>query len=145
MKLIIAVNQSGYIGLNGGIPWKCKEDMKHFKRLTMQSKVEGSKPKLLVGRVTAELLPPLPGRELIIVGNGYYTLEEALALDPDWVIGGKKIYESVYHLCDEIHISLISDNTIGDVKYPEFKLFNNLSDHLIVHFYKFKSDLNSHE
>jgi len=73
--------------------------------------------KLLVGRKTYETLPPLKGRELIVVGQGHNTLEEALAQKPDWVIGGAKIYESTLHLCDELHISRINDDTVGDTKW----------------------------
>lgn len=114
-KLIIAVNLLGYIGLNNGLPWRCLEDLKHFKKLTLNSKC-------LVGRKTYESLPPLKNRELIVVGTGYYTLEEALALKPDWIIGGKSIYEQTAHLCDEIHISEIQDTTQGDTLFPNIDL-----------------------
>ena len=116
MKAIIAVNKLGYIGKEEKLPWKCKGDLNHFKKMTMNCK-------LLVGRKTYENLPPLKGRELIVVGNGYNTLEEALEQKPDWIIGGKKIYESTIHLCDELHISEINDETIGDTKMPEIKNF----------------------
>jgi len=33
-NLICAVNRSGVIGVDGKIPWKFKEDMKHFKEVT---------------------------------------------------------------------------------------------------------------
>ena len=116
MKAIIAVNKLGYIGKEEKLPWKCKKDLNHFKKMTMNCK-------LLVGRKTFETLPPLKGREIIVVGKGYYTLEEALQKNPDWIIGGKKIYESTIHLCDELHISEINDETIGDTKMPEIKNF----------------------
>jgi dihydrofolate reductase len=116
MKAIIAVNKLGYIGKEESLPWKCKEDLNHFKKMTMNCK-------LLVGRKTFEALPPLKGRNLIVVGKGYNTLEEALEQKPDWIIGGKKIYESTIHLCDELHISEINDETIGDTKIPEIKNF----------------------
>ena len=31
LKAILAVNNLGFIGLNYGLPWTCKEDFKHFK------------------------------------------------------------------------------------------------------------------
>lgn len=117
MKLIIAKNNLGFIGLNGGLPWKCKEDLLHFKKLTWGCK-------LLVGRVTYESLPKLPNRELIVVGSGYNTLESALSMKPDWVIGGKMVYEATYQYCDEIHMSIIGDNTVGDTLSSDFKNFN---------------------
>ena len=35
MKTIIAVNKVEYIGKDDKLPWNCKEDLKHFKNLTM--------------------------------------------------------------------------------------------------------------
>ena len=114
MKAIIAKNLKGFIGKDGGLPWKCKADLEHFKTLTMGAK-------LLVGRKTFEKLPALPGRELIVVGTGYHTLQEALSQKPDWVIGGKQLYESTMHLLTGLHISIINDRTIGDVECPNFE------------------------
>jgi len=117
MKLIIATNKTGYIGKNGGMLWHCKEDLKHFKELTYDTTC-------LVGRVTYEGLPKLKNRELLVVGKGYMTLEEALSKKPDWIIGGKQIYEQTFHLCDELHISIINNSLIGDTKAPDFSSFN---------------------
>ena len=128
MKLIIAKNKKDYIGLNGGLPWKSSEDLKHFKKMTMGCK-------LLVGRTTYESMPKLPGRELIVVGKGYYTLEEALKLKPDWVIGGKMLYESTIELCNEMHVSEIDDKTIGDTLVPDLSKFKG-----DVHIYKYKTN-----
>ena len=33
MKAVIAMNKLGYIGLNGGLPWKSIDDLKHFNDL----------------------------------------------------------------------------------------------------------------
>jgi dihydrofolate reductase len=35
MKATVAVNNLGFIGLNNTLPWKCKEDLIHFKNMTM--------------------------------------------------------------------------------------------------------------
>ncbi len=128
MKAIIAKNKIGFIGKNGGLPWRCKEDLIHFKNLTMGAK-------LLVGRNTFETWPNLPGREIIVVGTGYNTLQEALAQKPDWVIGGKKLYESTMHLWTELHMSIINDETIGDVECPNIDKYKGY-----IHFYQFEVD-----
>lgn len=114
MEIIIAVNNLGYIGLNNKLPWHNKEDLLHFKKLTLGKKC-------LVGKNTYEGLPKLKDRELIVVGTGYYNLEEALELKPDYCIGGKTLYESVYKLCSKIHLSIINNNTIGDIEMPIFE------------------------
>ena len=128
LKAIIAKNKKNFIGLKNQLPWKCKEDLKHFKELTKGCK-------LLVGRKTFETLPKLPGREIIVVGEGYYSLKEALDLEPDWVIGGKKLYESVLYLCTELHISVIDDETVGDTLCPNMKDFKGK-----IFVYNFKKD-----
>lgn len=110
MKLLVAVNNNFHIGKNGEMLWRSSTDLKHFKRLTLGCKC-------LVGRVTKDGLPPLKDRELIVVGAGHYSLNEALALNPDWIIGGAKIYKQTAHLCDEIHISHIDDDNIGDTTF----------------------------
>jgi dihydrofolate reductase len=116
MKAIIAVNKANYIGLNDTLPWRSSEDLKHFKAMTLGKK-------LLVGRTTFESLPPLKDREIIVVGTGHNTLEEALNQKPDFVIGGKRLYETTLHLCDELHISEINDKTKGDTLAPDLNLF----------------------
>jgi dihydrofolate reductase len=119
MKGILAVNNLGIIGKGDSIPWRCNEDLKHFKEMTMGCNC-------LVGRKTYESLPPLKGRNLIIVGKGYFTnIEEAInSVDKiDWVIGGKSIYEQTCHLWDELHLSAINDNTEGDVDLPDLRNF----------------------
>lgn len=109
-KIIVAVNNLGYIGLNGTIPWKCSDDLKHFA-----SKTKGCK--VMCGSKTKESLPELKDREILVVGNNYMTLDDALLESPQWIIGGESIYSQVVDLCSEIHISKINDNTIGDKKF----------------------------
>lgn len=115
MKLIVAKNKLNHIGLNGGLPWTCKEDLRHFKRLTINDK-------LLVGSKTYESMPKLPNREIIVVGKNYLSLDEALAQEPDWLIGGATMYKELAYLCTEWHISEIRNcYTKGDtlLELPE--------------------------
>jgi len=116
MKIILAVNNLGYIGLNGKLPWESPEDLSHFKKLTLGKT-------LIVGRSTFEKMPKLKGRSVVVVGKGYNTLEEALSKNPDWCIGGSGLVQSVCHLCSELHLSFINDDTIGDTGAPDFENF----------------------
>lgn len=114
MKAIVAVNNHFHIGKDGGMLWRCSDDLKHFKALT-----EGCK--CLVGRVTYDGLPPLKNRELLVVSrsgkDGTIPIEEALLQKPDWVIGGDAIYRLLVSQCTELHISHINDNSIGDTTF----------------------------
>ena len=110
MEAIIAINKLGGIGLNGGLPWRCKEDLKHFKRLTMGKH-------LIVGNTTFKSLPKLKGRTLHVVSRDN-PLEKILALKHDFlVIGGKSIYNQLLDKCSIIHCSLINDMSPSDTYY----------------------------
>lgn len=117
MKSIIAVNNLGFIGLNNGIPWKCKEDMKHFSKLTRQGMTVV--PILCAGYNTGANMT-LKEREIRIDFRDKNTFMEGV----DWCIGGKKTYEKYCHLFTELHISHIDDNTIGDCLFPDFTNLN---------------------
>jgi dihydrofolate reductase len=126
--LIWAQSTSGIIGRGGGIPWQLPEDLARFKELTMGHTV-------VMGRRTWESLPakvrPLPGRRNVVVTRqtGYMaegaevvsTLEEALADQDAWVIGGEQLYALAMPRatrCEvtEIDIDLPRDD--GDVLAP---------------------------
>ena len=155
MRGIIAVNNLGYIGLDGELPWKSSEDLKHFKELTMGGK-------LLVGYNTYQKLPPLKGRTVIVDSRGEPILGSTLEKDrpkqqwsfiigddntPDiyyyngdcssddnlWCIGGKKTYEKYAPYIHELHISHIDDNTIGDTMFPDFSRLS--PDCKVVNYY----------
>lgn len=127
MKAILAINNKGYIGLKGSLPWKCSADLKHFKKETIGGK-------LLVGYRTAQTLPNLPGRELIVFDKHQNTIDYASA---DWCIGGKDTYEKFCHLFTELHVSVINDDTIGDVMGPDLRRMN---PNCVIFEYHFEKD-----
>lgn len=127
MRGIIAVNRLGYIGLNGRLPWKSFEDLQHFKKLTMGGK-------LLVGYNTSNLLPKLPGREIIVDDDNNPNINYD---EIDWCIGGKTTYEKHCHRFTELHISYINDETIGDMRMPDLI---DLSEDCKVFHYFFNTD-----
>lgn len=112
MKAIIAVNNLGFIGKGDDMLWYNTEDLQHFKTLTLNSRC-------LVGYRTAQGLPPLKNRELIIDKRGVFDVT------CDWCIGGKKTYEKYAPYITELHISHIDDNQIGDVTIPDLKRLSN--------------------
>jgi dihydrofolate reductase len=108
MKAIIAVNNLGYIGIGNKMLWNCHDDLQHFKKLTLNSSC-------LVGYNTYYGLPSLPNRTLMLDDRGHYRF------DWDWCIGGKKTYEKYSKYFTELHISHIDNDSIGDVRFPDFK------------------------
>jgi dihydrofolate reductase len=78
MEAILACTHNGGIGLNGKLPWRLKEDMKLFKRITTtiqnpNDKEKGKQNAVIMGRKTWESIPmkyrPLPNRINIILSR----------------------------------------------------------------------------
>ena len=76
MEAILACTHNGGIGLNGKLPWRLKEDMKLFKKITttiQNSNDEGKQNAVIMGRKTWESIPnkfrPLPNRINIILSR----------------------------------------------------------------------------
>ena len=78
MEAILACTHNGGIGLNGKLPWRLKEDMKLFKRITTtiqnpNDKEKGKLNAVIMGRKTWESIPmkfrPLPNRINIILSK----------------------------------------------------------------------------
>lgn len=132
MKAIIAVNNLGYIGLNNDLPWRCSEDLKHFKALTSQSHMGNQYPILLVGYNTMQTLPKLGERQLWVPPKRSFIYHSDIQ-KVDWCIGGKITYERFCNLFTELHISHINDNTVGDTFFPN--LMNLNPDCKITHYY----------
>ena len=134
LNVILAANKRGCIGKDCGLPWNIPSDLSRFKRLTMNST-------LIVGRSTAETLPPLIGRDLLIVSRSHNSdprfcksLQEAIdrgikAEKPLFVIGGSSIYTEIFRdhnlkYINNVYYSLISGDHDGDsyFKIPTDKL-----------------------
>ena len=64
IHLIWAQENNGGIGKNGQLPWHIPEDLKNFKKLTLNSTI-------VMGRKTWESLPfkPLPKRRNIVFSS----------------------------------------------------------------------------
>jgi dihydrofolate reductase len=76
--LVAAVAANGVIGRGGGIPWRIREDMQHFKETTRGHT-------LVIGRRTYESIGrPLPDRTTVVVTR-----------DPDWSADGVLVADSV--------------------------------------------------
>jgi dihydrofolate reductase len=111
INMIVAVSKNGVIGKDGALPWRIPEDLRAFKELTMGGI-------LYVGKKTASTLPPLKGREVVVLGRETFpTLLDVKALNkPAWIIGGAAIYNAALELdiVDRIYVTLIDKEYDGD-------------------------------
>jgi len=139
--MILAHDLNFGIGKDGKLPWRVKEDLKHFKEHTYGKD-------LIVGRKTAEGLPPLKGRNVYIVSRSGMSVEDALekATDPI-IIGGAEIYHYCldHNLVDEIIATQINgeygcDTYIRNSFFSNFKIMKTIvlgNGHIAVWYKKF--------
>jgi dihydrofolate reductase len=134
MNLIVASDENRLIGDGNRLPWRIKEELQYFKKMT-----EGSV--CVMGRKTFESLPkPLSNRTNLVItrgtlsnlyfGQGYDIqttsifeyIPERYPKRDIWVIGGKTIYEQFLDkgLIDCIYHSVVFGNYEGDVYLKEF-------------------------
>jgi dihydrofolate reductase len=127
MKLIaiVAMNAERVIGNKGGIPWHLPEDLLHFRATTLNHPV-------VMGRKTFDSIGrPLPKRTNYVLTrnpdwkhDGVTTVScyEHLAdlkLDGTvFIIGGAEIYEQLLPFTDEILVSHVGGNDVGDTYFP---------------------------
>jgi dihydrofolate reductase len=133
LNLIVAQGRNRVIGRDGQLPWRLKDDLAHFKRVTMGAP-------LVMGRKTWESLPkrPLPGRPNLVISRDWsYDATEArvysslatginaakaMALRAGgrdvFVIGGAAIYELALPLADRIYLTEVDASPEGDAWFP---------------------------
>lgn len=122
INIIAAVSRNNVIGVNNTIPWKIKEDMQMFKKLTTNNTI-------IMGRKTFESIgKPLPNRKNIVISSNkindvitYPSLKEALdncKNEKVFLIGGSRIYEEGMNYVDKLYITLVNKSINGDTYFP---------------------------
>jgi dihydrofolate reductase len=140
INLIVAIDEEFGIGKNNSIPWHISEDLKNFKRLTINNVC-------IMGRNTWTSLPsqfqPLPNRKNIIISKKFVekpnyftkfhevfltsTLEEAIAISKKlfpnkeiYIIGGSKVYQEsiISNLIDKFIVTHVKGNHKASIKLP---------------------------
>ena len=128
VSVIVALDEAGTIGRDGGLPWHLPDDLRRFKAVTMGHV-------LLMGRKTCESIGrALPGRRSLV-----------LSRDPDWqppdgvekvpdldtalaraagaerlfVIGGAEVFRAALPLADELLVTRVHASVRGDVRFPD--------------------------
>lgn len=130
LSLIVAMAQNRTIGVNNTLPWRCPEDLKHFKALTMGHH-------MIMGRKTFDSIgKPLPGRTTVIVTRNTelqvegclvaHSLEAALSLcagdGEAFIVGGAELYAQALPLVETMYITEIQQEVEGDAHFPEFDM-----------------------
>lgn len=126
--ILVAMTRDGVIGADNRIPWHLPEELRLFRRLTLDGTV-------VMGRRTfASLGRPLAQRRNIVVST---TLAEtpgiilcrdfpsavAIARQGEgkiFYIGGREIYQLALARAELLRISWIPGNPAGDCYFPDF-------------------------
>lgn len=132
LVLVAAVADNAVIGREGGLPWRLKSDLQHFRALTLGHSV-------LMGRRTYQAIGrPLPGRTNIVVSRDHAfaapgvlvaaCLEDALevaradalrrGVETVMVIGGADIYAQAMPLAARLEITRVHARPAGDAVFP---------------------------
>lgn len=137
--VILAMTNNYGIGLNGEIPWKCKEELQLFKEKTLGNT-------LIMGRKTLSTLPPLKDRKIIVLSNNkkineFYKFNldilyiasnicdaisfyEKYNRDSLFIAGGSTLYNEIFsswrHKINKVHLSIMN----GDFNCDTFVNFN---------------------
>ena len=127
LVMIVAMDRRRLIGREGDLPWRFPEDLKHFKRETLDHAI-------VMGRKIFESIGrPLPRRKNLVVSRRgleapegvevFASLEAALerAYELDerpFVIGGGMLYEAALPRATELVITEIDGEYEGDAYFP---------------------------
>ena len=132
VTFVVAVADNDVIGQGGGLPWRLKSDMQHFRAATMgKPVVMGRKTYLSIGK-------PLPGRTNIVVSRDRAFTAPGVLVAPSIeaaltvargdalrrgaaeiaVIGGADIYAQTMTAADRLVVTRVHLRPGGDTKFP---------------------------
>jgi len=132
VTFVVAVADNGVIGQGGGLPWRLKSDMQHFRAATMgKPVVMGRKTYLSIGK-------PLAGRTNIVVSRDRAFAAPGVLVAPSIeaaltvargdalrrgaaeiaVIGGADIYAQTMTAADRLVVTRVHLRPAGDTKFP---------------------------
>jgi len=128
LAIVVAMAQNRTIGIDNRLPWRCPEDLQHFKALTMGHH-------LIMGRKTFDSIgKPLPGRTTVVVTRNpdwqaagcqiAHSLEEAIGSCPAdrmaFVVGGAELYAQALPAVSTLYVTEIQQDMTGDAYFPAF-------------------------
>lgn len=128
VKLILAIDKDNGIGYGNKLPWNIKEELAHFKKITLNKT-------LIVGRKTAESLPFLEDRKIMVLSknqninktqfsNDVKVINELPEDDAGLIVaGGKEIYTEALKkpdYIDTIYLSVVKGNYVSTIVFDDF-------------------------
>ncbi|XP_050521687.1 dihydrofolate reductase [Daktulosphaira vitifoliae] len=152
-NVIAAISKNGGIGYKGDLPWRLKNEMNYFNKMTTQVKSTDKKNAVIMGRLTWQSIPdkfrPLKDRLNVVISKTLHSVPEGVLLYPElykavedlslkeniekiWVIGGSFLYNEAIkdENCKNLYITKIDQEFTCDTFFPTIdpKLFIEIDD-----------------
>lgn len=148
ISLIAAISNNLVIGDKNKIPWYLPEDLKWFKKNTINKNI-------IMGRVTWESIEKfLPMRTNIVVSKKKIFKKNIIWADSInsaiissvcskhseheeiMVIGGSQIYQQMLFYANKLYLTHVNCDISGDTYFPKYKLFKNWKTIFKKNFFK---------
>ncbi len=128
ITIIVAASENSVIGYKNALPWHISEDLKNFKKITINHSV-------IMGRKTYESIgKPLKDRRNIVISRSksllidgvevVNSLDKAISIVDDsseiFIIGGEQIYTISLPLATHLYITKVNGHYKGDAFFPDF-------------------------
>jgi dihydrofolate reductase len=130
--LIAALSKNLVIGKDNKIPWNIPEDLKWFKKNTINKDV-------IMGRLTWQSIgKPLSMRNNIVISRKKIDKPGIICVDSIsnaiiasknteeiMVIGGAQIYKKMLFYANKLYLTHIDADFVGDAYFPRYKIFSH--------------------
>ena len=155
LNLVVAVCEANGIGIEGRLPWRLKQDMAFFKRITTETKDHAKTNMVVMGKNTWNSIPPkfrpLSGRENVVLsstlteappgarlasslGEAVRLAENNTNIENVFIIGGASVYRAAIEsewpcrlYVTRIHKHFKCD-TFFDVEFDDNLAFNKIAN-----------------
>lgn len=128
LSLIVAVDDNFLIGNGNDLPWYEPEDLKYFKKVTLNHAVlMGYNTYLSITKRLGKVLPKRKNYVLTYeksLMEGAIIVEDLEALiksyqdDELFIIGGLSVYQSLLPRVDRLYLTKVKGSHLGDVYFP---------------------------
>lgn len=136
-SIIAAIDSMRGIGIKGGLPWRLRGDMDHFREISVGKGNNG----VIMGRMTWLSLPekfrPLPDRTNVVLAESEFVLPDGVLragsidnaieqltskkVDEIFVMGGGQVYaQGIAHVaCSRLYLTEIEGDFNCDIFFPK--------------------------
>eukprot|EP00112_Aurelia_sp_Birch-Aquarium-sp1_P006773 Seg1740.7 transcript_id=Seg1740.7/GoldUCD/mRNA.D3Y31 product="Dihydrofolate reductase" protein_id=Seg1740.7/GoldUCD/D3Y31 len=155
LRCVAAMDVKRGIGKNNNLPWRLRNEMNYFTKITTTVKNPGMKNVALMGRKTWESIPPkykpLANRINVVLSKTLNNVPDGVIVMPClddavqhisktlanevetiFVVGGAGVYEETIKskFCDRIYLTHVMEEFDCDTFFPEFdeQIFKRVSD-----------------